>query len=233
MTDQEINQMFAKSDAAIAATAEQQKITAIQLAKTDVQLAKTDAQLAQTDAQLAKTDAQLAQTDAQLAKTDAQLAKTDAQLAQTDAQLAKTDAKLNKIAKMYGGVANNLGEVTEEFYFNSLKANPTLNGIKFDFIEKNITRNANGIEDEYDIVLVNGKDIFIIEVKYKAHQSDLDRLLQIKYPNFKKLYPEYKNYCHHLGLASFHINNDIKNQALSHQVSILQRKGDIIVATAA
>ena len=162
-----------------------------------------------------------------------QSAKTDAQLAQTDAQLAKTDVRLNKLAKMYGGVANNMGDAAEEFYFNSLKSNPTLNGIKFDFIDKNITRNANGIEDEYDIVMINGKDVFIIEVKYKAHQTDLDRLLNKKYPNFKKLYPEYKNYQLHLGLASFYINDGLKNNALSQGVNILQRKGELIQTTAA
>jgi len=176
---------------------------------------------------------QSAKTDAQLAQTDAQLAKTDAQLAQTDAQLAKTDAKLDKIAKMVGGIANNQGDVAEEFYFNSLKANPVLKGIHFDFVDKNITRCAHGIEDEYDIVMVNGKEIFIIEVKYKAHQSDLDRLLTKKFPNFKKLYPEYKDYTKHLGLASFYINDDLKQQALANHVSLLQRKGDVIVEIAA
>jgi len=169
-------------------------------------------------------------TDQELIDLVASLAVNSAK---TDAQLAKTDAKLNKIAKMYGGIANNQGDVAEEFFFNSFKANPTLNGINFDYIEKNITRSAKGIEDEYDIVLVNGKDIFIIEVKYKAHQTDLDRLLNKKHPNFKKLYPEYANYQHHLGLASFHINEELKHNALEKGVSILQRKGDIIESTAA
>jgi len=82
----------------------------------------------------------------------------------TDAQLAKTDAKLNKLAEMYGGVGNNQGRVTEEFYYNSLKHNPVLNGIQFDFIEKNVTRSKGGIEEEYDLLLVNGQEIYIVEV---------------------------------------------------------------------
>ncbi|KAF3981498.1 MAG: hypothetical protein HFP78_06720 [Methylococcales symbiont of Hymedesmia sp. n. MRB-2018] len=183
--------------------------------------------------QTAKTDEQLAKTDEQLAKTDAQLAKTDEQLAKTDAQLAKTDAKVDKLAKMYGGASNNQGDVAEEFYFNSLKANPTLNGIKFDHIDKNITRCKDGIEDEYDIVLINGKEIFIIEVKYKAHQADLDRLLNTKAPNFDKLYPEYQNYIKHLGLASFSINDELKKHALENHVTVLQRKGKLIESIAA
>jgi hypothetical protein len=171
-------------------------------------------------------------TDAQLAKTDEQLSKTDKQLSKTDLQLAKTDMRLNKIAKMYGGVANNQGDVAEEFYFNSLKSRPILNGIEFDFTES-VTRYYKGIEDEYDILLVNAKDVFIIEVKYKAHPEDLERLIHKKAPNFKKLFPGYKNYTHHLGLASFYISDDVKALALKQGVTILQRKGDLIETIAA
>lgn len=141
--------------------------------------------------------------------------------------------------EMCGGIGNNQGAVAEEFYFNSLKANPVLNGMKFDYIDKNIIRTKNNIEDEYDIVLINGKDIFIIEVKYKAHQKDLDRLLTKKYPNFKQLYPEYKDYQHHqhhqhhLGLASFYIHDELKTNALENGVSVLQRNGDLIETIAA
>jgi len=226
-TDQEIDKLVAsqiKTDAQMAKTD-------AQMAKTNVQLAKTNAQLAKTDAQLAKTDAQLAKTDAQLAKTDAQLAKTDAQLAKTDAQLAKTDTKLDKLAKMYGGVGNSQGAVAEEFYFNSLKANPVLNGIHFDSIDKNLTRNQNGLEDEFDILMVNGKDVFIIEVKYKAHEEDLRRLIEKKAVNFKKLFPVYRGYNHHLGLATFHIYDELKDQALSAGVTVLQRRGDVITVS--
>ena len=43
----------------------------------------------------------------------------------------------------------------------------------------------------------------LIEVKYKAHKNDVEKLITKKYENFKILYPEYKYYNHHLGLASF------------------------------
>ena len=78
------------------------------------------------------------------------------------------------------------------------------------------------------ILLVNGKDVAIIEVKYKARLNDLNRLINKKYENFKKLYPEYKDYNHHLGLASFNINDDIKKEASSNNVILLKRKGDIV-----
>ena len=166
----------------------------------------------------------------QSAKTDAQIAKT---IAKTDAQIAKTNAEVKKIAKMYGGTANNHGDVAEEFFFNSLSSTLTLNNIKYGKILKNLHILEAGVEDEYDILMANGKDVFIIEVKYKAHQTDLDKILDRKYPNFKKLFPEYKNYNHHLGLASFHINDELKDNALLKGVSILQRKGNVIQTIAA
>ena len=52
--------------------------------------------------------------------------------------------------------------------------------------------------------------------------------LKKKYNNFKKLYPEYKDYTHHLGLASFNMNEDVKELASKNNVILLQRKGDII-----
>ena len=140
----------------------------------------------------------------------------------------KSDRRLDKVAKLVGNISNNQGDIAEEFFYNSLADKPSLAGINYDFIDKNVTRRKNKIEDEYDILLVNGKDIAIIETKYKAHQKDVDRLINKKYENFKKLYPEYKDYNHHLGLASFYINDDVRNDALNNNVMILQRKGDII-----
>jgi len=93
---------------------------------------------------------------------------------------------------------------------------------------KRVGKMVGNIEDEYDILLVNGKDVAIIETKYKAHTSDVEKLITKKYENFRKLYPEYSNYKHHLGLASFNINEDVKELALKNGVMILQRKGDII-----
>jgi len=171
-------------------------------------------------------------TDAQQFKTDQEIDKLVASQAKTDAQLAKTDAKLNRLAEMYGGVGNNQGAVAEEFYYNSLSANPELNGIRFDFVDKNITRNQHGVQDEFDIVMVNGEDVFVIEVKYKAHEQDLERLLKKKAVNFRKLFPMYSQYRHHYGLATFHIHDQLKDQALSSGVTVLQRKGDVIEATA-
>jgi hypothetical protein len=161
-------------------------------------------------------------------ETDRQMKETDRQMKETDRQMKETDRKLDKIGKLVGSISNNQGDIAEEFFYNSLKHKPFLAGVNYDFIDKNVTRSKQDTEDEYDILMVNGKDIAIIETKYKAHLSDLERLLHKKYTNFKILYPEYKQYNHHLVLASFHINDNIKNFASKHSITLLTRKGDII-----
>ncbi len=164
-------------------------------------------------------------TDKELKELVASLAISQAK---TDEQMEKTDKKLYKIAKMVGGISNNQGDIAEEFFYNSLASKPKLAGIKYDYVDKNITRQRKNLRDEYDILMVNGKDIAIIETKYKAHIRDVEKLINRKYENFKKLYPEYRDYNHHLGLASFYINEDVKDMALDNNVMLLQRKGDII-----
>lgn len=170
------------------------------------------------------TDNELKDLFAKLIKSQI---KTDAQLAKTDAQLAKTDAKLDKLAEMYGGVSNNQGKVAEEFFYNSLKHNPVLNGLKFDFIEKNVTRSKDGIEEEYDILLVNGQVVYIIEVKYSLHTRDIERMVTRKLPNFKKLFLEYRNYEIRTAFASFSMAEDVIKEGFENGITLLQRRGDI------
>ena len=166
-------------------------------------------------------------------KTDAQLAKTDAQLAKTDAKLDRLSEKLDKLSDMYGGVGNNQGKVAEEFYYNSLKDNPVLNGIRFDFVEKNVTRSSKGMEEEYDLLLINGEAVYVIEVKYRLHPDDIDKFIGKKARHFKMLYPEYANYQIYFAMAAFSVEDDVKNKALEHGVHILQRRGEVIETLAA
>jgi hypothetical protein len=157
-------------------------------------------------------------------RTDEQMKRSDEKL---EKMFAKTDEKLARMGITLGNISNNQGSVAEEFFYNSLAHTQTLAGIHYDFVDKNLTRSAGGIQDEFDIVMVNGKDIAIIEVKYKAHEADLTKLLTKKYNNFKKLFPMYKDYSHHLVLATFSLYEDLKEKALAQGVTVLQRKGDV------
>ena len=104
-------------------------------------------------------------TDQELKELIASLAiKSD----RLDAQQSETDAKLNRVAEMLGNIGNNQGDVAEEFFYNSLKSKFDLAGVHYDSMEKNVLKSIKGTQDEFDIVMINGEDVAIIEVKYKA-----------------------------------------------------------------
>ena len=228
MTDQELKDLVANIAISV-------QNLAIQSAKTDEQLAKTDVQLAQTDAKLAQLAEQFAiqsaKTDAQLAQTDAQLAKTDAQLAKTDAQLAKTDAKLNKIAKLFGDVNNNRGEMAEEFFFTSLKKKPMIAGIKFETVHRNLHGSKGKIQDEFDLVLINGDSLAIIETKNKAHLKLVDQMLEKKIPNFKILFPQFAHYKIYAGIASMITYDELKEKTSEQGLFLLTQQGKCLELT--
>ena len=152
---------------------------------------------------------------------------TDAQLKETDAQLKATGRKLDKIAKLIGGISANQGDVAEAFFFNSLAGDTRLGSICFDDIEKNSHKRRGSIEEEYDIIMTNGEVVGIVEVKYKAHDHDLDRLDR-KMRHFKQMFPWFKTYKQYGAIASFHIHDEAKESALQRGYFVLQRSGNVL-----
>ena len=152
---------------------------------------------------------------------------TDEQMKRTDEQMKRTDEKLERIGISKGNVTNNQGDVAEEFFFNSLANDAHLGNIHFDDVEKNGHKRRGKTEEEYDIVMTNGDAVGIVEVKYKAHANDLDKLDR-KMKNFKQLFPWFKNYKQYGAIASFHINDAAKKEALRRGYFVLQRSGDLI-----
>jgi hypothetical protein len=67
------------------------------------------------------------------------------------------------------------------------------------------------------------------KVRTKNDLKKLERKMQ----NFKTLFPWFENYKLYGAIASFHINDDAKREALSRGFFVLQRSGDVIHTDAA
>ena len=229
-TKEEIRELFSENNKAIAETNKAIAELRESQKKTDKQIAETNKAIDRLVARQEKTDEQLAKTDAQLAKTDAQLAKTDAMINKLGVKIDKVAAKMDKMNDMYGGLGNNVGQATEELFFNTLTDNPVLKGIRFDPPKRNLHNRVGKCEDEYDLVMKNDDDlsIFILEVKFKASASDVEKLLTTKRKNFNILFPEYKDYEQHWGLAATIIDEELKDMAVKNGLTVLQHKGGII-----
>ena len=160
-------------------------------------------------------------------ETDKQIKDLSVSQKETDNQLKETDRKLEKIAKMIGGVSKNQGDIAEDFFYNSLIKDNHLGSLTFDDITKNMEKHRGKIQEEYDIFLTNGESIAIIEVKYKAHLDDINKLTR-KFNNFKKLFPIYKDYKLYGAMASFYFNQDTKDELLNQGYFIIERRGNLV-----
>ncbi|MDR3328907.1 MAG: hypothetical protein LBS63_02205, partial [Prevotellaceae bacterium] len=85
-----------------------------------------------------------------------------------DKRLKKLEASLNKVNKMVGDTANNNGFFAEEHFFNELEASHRFGNIRYDFVLRNENRREGKLENEYDILMLNGSSVAIIEIKYRA-----------------------------------------------------------------
>ena len=167
-----------------------------------------------------KTDRQMAKTDKQMAETDKKMAKTDRQIAKTDRQIAKTEKQINKVFKMVGGHLNNVGKVTEEFFFRGLKRKKRLGSVKFDVVRRNV-----GSAKEYDIIMVNGDSVAVVSVKYKLHLEDIDNFAKKDLKDFKKYFPEFKNYKVYAGIASKFISEDLSKMITEAGLFAISQSG--------
>jgi predicted ATP-grasp superfamily ATP-dependent carboligase len=159
-------------------------------------------------------------------KTDEQLKKTDEQLKRTDEQLEKLTRKVDRIGTLVGNIANNQGDVAEEYFVNSLRHRLKIGEMEFDYLIPNYVIEGKKIRDEFDILLVNGESVAIIEVKYKVHPSDVEKLAG-KIANLKRL-PQYRGYRVYAGVAGFHVSDAARQRALERGYFVLQRRGKVV-----
>ena len=169
-----------------------------------------------------------AKTDEHLQKTSEEIRELRKSQAKTDEQMKKTDEKIDRIASLVGSISNNQGNVAEEYFINSLGESLRIGVVEFDYMISNFKiKRKHQILAECDILLLNENSATIIEVKYKAHLNDLNKLPK-KIEQLKSL-PDYKNRKIYAGVATFYATNEFINSAKELGYFVLQRRGDIIV----
>ena len=142
---------------------------------------------------------------------------------------AETDRQIKKVNETLGSWANNHGSFAEEYFFNSFeKGKRNFFGENFDEIEKNVKGIKSGAKDEYDILLLNGKSIGIIETKYKAHENDIPKIVK-KAETFRINFPEYAGHQVYLGLATMAFYPELEQLCISEGIAIIKQAGDTVV----
>ena len=183
----------------------------------------------ETAKRMKETDKIVKETDKIVKETAKQMKETDRQMKETDRRMKETDRRMKELQKTVGGQLNNLGSFAEEYFFNSFE-----NGKQNFFGERfaRILDHVKGIKkefvDEYDILLINGISVGIVEVKFKAHENDLPKILR-KAETFRINFPEYANHQIYLGLATMSFYPELEKECINQGIAVIKQVGDTIV----
>jgi len=157
---------------------------------------------------------------------DLQLQKDREKREATEAAFNK---RMKKIDETLGAWANNQGAFAEDYFFNSFEnGKRNFFGEPFDRIEKNLKPLDYVIKDEYDLVMVNGKSVAIIEVKYKAHEHNIPQVIG-KVDTFRANYPNYARHKIFLGLASLSLYPLVEQECTKNGIAVIKQVGDAVV----
>ena len=140
---------------------------------------------------------------------------------------ADYDRRMKDMNKTIGAWSNNHGEFAEEYFFNSFEnGNRYFFGEKFDRIEKNVHGgDLTEFKDEYDILLINGKSIAIIEIKFKAHYDHIPKIIK-KAQTFRDNFPTFASHRIYLALASLTFTPDVEADVKKSGIAVIKQVAD-------
>ena len=196
--------------------------------KTNVEPATPEsvwALLRELTASQAETDRRMKETDRVLSE---KFAETDRMLSE---KFAETDRLIKDVNKQIGGICNSHGEYAEEFFYNALlHKQRNIFGERYDeVLRKNSITVNKGFEDEYDILLINGRSVCVVEVKYKADSNELAQKVLRKAETFRVNFPQYKQKRVYLALAGMTFHPLTEQACMESGIAIIKQVGETMM----
>jgi len=148
------------------------------------------------------------------------------------ANIDKLDEKLDKICGKVGGIEDNQGFHAEQFFQDVFKKKLEFGGIKYDEMVPNLAYKDKGVKIEFDIMLLNGNAIALIEVKNRIHPNFVKELAEDRIEKFREFFPRYSNYQVYLGIAGFSFCDEVLHRASTYGIGIVKQVGEGIEISA-
>jgi hypothetical protein len=177
------------------------------------------------------TDQELKDLVASLAvqsrETDRIVKENAIQMKETDRQLKE---KLDKLCVQVGGINDNIGFHAEQYFQDILMEKLTFGGQKYDRMIPNLEcfgKNKVSLI-EFDIVLVNGKSVAIIETKNRIHPKFVRQFVEERLPKFREFSPGFSKCRAYLGIAGFSFSKRVLEEAQKYGIGVIRQVGDSI-----
>ena len=148
--------------------------------------------------------------------------ETDRQMKETDRQMKETDKKLRAYI---GDSGNRWGKLGENLVKGRLTERLNEKGIQ---VERVITNLKNRFS-EFDLVVINGKEVVVVEVKATLDPSDVEEFTE-DIAKFKIWWPEFKNKKIYGALAFLiKANKQANHLAQKRGFFVIEATGDVII----
>jgi len=213
MTDQELKDL-------VASFAEDRKDLWRLIRETDQQMKESDRRREESDRQF---NLRMEESDRRREEANRRI---DQLMEETDRQMKELGRKVDKVCGKVGGVDENIGYHTEQFFQDVFERKKEFGGVKYDEVIPNFGRNDDIGKIEIDITMINGNSVALIEVKNRIHPDFVKEFAQERVKKFRTLCHEYKDYKIYLGIAGFSFDDTVLTEAKEYGVGVVKQAGE-------
>ena len=108
-----------------------------------------------------------------------------------DRRQREADAELRNFRREFGDYQDTASKSLEQEFADALRAAGEIGGVRLDEVRTNehALRTRGKFGKEYDIVAVNGGDVFVGEIKHKLTEEKVRKFAEKQLPHFAKSFP--------------------------------------------
>ena len=186
-------------------------------------LAKLDEEIAQSQAEARKADAEARRATAEARRYEAAYQKAREEDAKASAKLQKT---MENVSKQWGDFGRSEGEMVEEEFVSALHEKKAIGDFK---LREVLSRLKNRYE--YDLVCINGRAVFVGEVKRQLTARDVRDFADNRLPHFAEDFPAHaRRRTVHGMVGGVRVNPAAEREAKARRLVLLRLKNRALLA---
>ncbi|MEO8150740.1 MAG: hypothetical protein ABI723_24115 [Bacteroidia bacterium] len=155
-------------------------------------------------------------------ETDKSIKETGKQIKETGLQMKETDKKIRQLETLF---KVQWGKLIEALVQKPLLKLFQQRGIEVTQMSRNIESVQKGKQMEIDVLMINGEELIVIEVKTTLRKNDVDDLLE-KLKDFKHFFKQYKDYKVYGAVAGLKLDEASDKYAYRKGLFVLQAFGE-------
>nr|VFK37887.1 MAG: hypothetical protein BECKTC1821E_GA0114239_1001132 [Candidatus Kentron sp. TC] len=222
----EIAHRMEETDRKMEETDRQMKETDRKMKETDRQMKETNRLIKEnnekTAEQMRETDRLIKETAEQMRETDRKIQETAEQMRETDRKMQETDRRLKKAEDLF---TTQWGRLMESLVSGSLIRIFNEREIPVDDVSSRIKGSRDGHSYEFDLIVHNGREVIIVEVKTTLRPDDVREFLD-KLKNAKTLMPRYRENVIYGAMAWLQANAGADRMVANRRLFSIQAVGD-------